>query len=360
MKQRLFTRIFGLGFLMFLMLPAFSQEEVYDVVEKMPRFPGCEEGEMTKEERNACSQQNLLAFVYDQVAYPQEALEQEISGTVVLSFVVNKDGTVANPAIVKDIGGGCGEEALRVIKLMAESGIKWIPGEKSGQPVNVKMTLPVRFKVEKPADFQLVGRDSIYVKYDTPPAFKGGNKALDKYLEENIVMPDMPADTCIIGYIDVSLLVRPKGEVLVLNISNYSNLPFEHVFETVYKSHQTYYLWEPAVYQGRKVPAAVEYRVKFLPKSGPCAARVTDLEKARTLANEGLNLFESEEKDAGLAKLNQAVSMFPENAEFQYLRGQMLIDLQRFDEACPDYRYVRKTLNIPEVNQLAQIICNQP
>jgi TonB family protein len=360
MKKGFITRIIGLSLMLFFIVPAFSQDEVYDVVEKMPRFPGCEEEEMTEEERNACSQQNLLAFVYDQVVYPQEALEQEISGTVVLTFVVNKDGSVSSPAIVKDIGGGCGQEALRVVKLMSDSGIKWIPGEKSGQPVNVKMTLPVRFKVEKPADFQLLGRDSIFVNFDTPPSFKGGNEALQKYLEEKVDMPVMPDDTCIVGYIDVSLLVRTNGEVLVLNISNYSNLPFEYVFEAIYKSHQMYYQWEPAIYKGRKVPAAVEYRVNFLPKSGPCTGKVASLEKARTLANEGLNLYEAEQKEEGLAKLNEAVSLFPENAEFKYLRGQMLIDLQRFDEACPDYRYVRKTLNIPEVDQLSIIICNQP
>ncbi|MCB0663783.1 MAG: energy transducer TonB, partial [Saprospiraceae bacterium] len=227
--------IFGL---MVLLLPAYGQEEVFDIVEKMPRFPGCEDAEMTEEERNTCSQQNLLAFVYDQVAYPQEALEQEISGTVVLSFVVKKDGSISNPVILKDIGGGCGPEALRVIQMMADNGIKWIPGEKNGQPVNVKMNLPVRFKVEKPGDYQMIGWDTLYSKFDTPPTFKGGNDALEAYLDKNIEMPAIPADTCFIGYIDVSLLVRTNGEVKVLNISNYSNLPFEYVFESIYKSHQ--------------------------------------------------------------------------------------------------------------------------
>jgi TonB family protein len=353
-------KILFLTGLVLISVLGFSQDQVYKVVEEMPRFPGCEGEEVPAEQKYDCAQRNLLSFVYDQIVYPQEAIEKELSGNVVVSFVVTDEGLVKDPKVVKDIGGGCGEEALRVVKLMNETGLKWRPGYKDGQPVNVEFNLPIRFKLEKPLDFQLVGRDSIFVKYDTAPTFIGGDEALEDYLASNIKMPEVKGDTCIFGYIDVTALIRANGEVLVSNIANYSNLPFEFVFESIYKIHKTYYMWKPAVYKGRKVPTLVDIRVNFLPENGPCVSKVAELKKAGEMVDDALQKFQTEEKDLAISQMNQAVDMFPENAEFKYLRGQMLIEQQKFAEACPDYRYVRKTLNIPEVDQLALIICNQP
>ncbi|MBR3939047.1 MAG: energy transducer TonB, partial [Bacteroidales bacterium] len=66
-----------------------------------------------------------------------------ITGRVFLTFVVEKDGSIANARILRDIGGGCGQEALRVVKSMP----KWIPGEQRGIPVRVQFNLPVYFKL---------------------------------------------------------------------------------------------------------------------------------------------------------------------------------------------------------------------
>ena len=68
-----------------------------------------------------------------------------IQGTVYVSFVVKKSGTVDNAYILRGIGGGCDEEALKVVKSMPD----WIPGEQKGKPVNVQMALPIKFKLEK-------------------------------------------------------------------------------------------------------------------------------------------------------------------------------------------------------------------
>lgn len=63
---------------------------------------------------------------------------------MVLGFVVGKDGSINDISIMKDIGGGCGKEALRVVKNMP----RWIPGEANGHAVKVRFTLPVRFKLQ--------------------------------------------------------------------------------------------------------------------------------------------------------------------------------------------------------------------
>jgi len=67
---------------------------------------------------------------------------------VVLTFVVEKDGTISEEIIVRDIGAGCGQESLRVVKLMNKEKIKWTPGKQDGKPIRVQFNLPIKFKLD--------------------------------------------------------------------------------------------------------------------------------------------------------------------------------------------------------------------
>ncbi|HCX75205.1 MAG TPA: energy transducer TonB, partial [Algoriphagus sp.] len=75
--------------------------------------------------------------------YPEKAQSKEIEGTVIVSFIVEKDGSLSDIELMRGIGGGCDEEALRVVK---GSG-KWSPGEMNGSIVRTRMRLPIRFKL---------------------------------------------------------------------------------------------------------------------------------------------------------------------------------------------------------------------
>lgn len=86
----------------------------------------------------------LMRFLGENIQYPATARENDIQGVVVMTFVVDKDGSVITPVVVRDIGGGSGAEALRVVKLMP----KWRPGIIDDEPVKVRYTLPVRFRLE--------------------------------------------------------------------------------------------------------------------------------------------------------------------------------------------------------------------
>ncbi|HRI62469.1 MAG TPA: TonB family protein [Saprospiraceae bacterium] len=99
-------------------------------VQKMPTFPG--------------GDRELMQYLADNIKYPALARENNIQGTVALSFLVNKDGTVSDISIVKEIGGGCGKEAMRVVQSMP----RWMPGEANGHAVKVRFTLPVRFRLQ--------------------------------------------------------------------------------------------------------------------------------------------------------------------------------------------------------------------
>ena len=112
--------------------PAPPKEETYDLitVDKPPAFPGGEK--------------DLLKYLAENIKYPPLARETGIQGTVALTFIVGKDGRVGDVQVVKEIGGGCGKEAVRVVQSMPG----WIPGEANGHPVKVRFTLPVRFRLE--------------------------------------------------------------------------------------------------------------------------------------------------------------------------------------------------------------------
>lgn len=120
-------------------------EEIFKVVEEMPRFPGCEEMAETIKEKKACADKKMLEFLYENLQYPQLARDNNISGTVVIQFVVEKDGTIKDARVAREIGGSCGEEALRVVNMMNEMPERWIPGRQRGRSVKVLFSLPVRF-----------------------------------------------------------------------------------------------------------------------------------------------------------------------------------------------------------------------
>lgn len=121
-------------------------EEIFKVVEDMPRFPGCEDN-ADKEARRSCSDQKLLSFLHDHIRYPKTDLENGIEGAVVVRFIVEKDGSLTGTKIVKHVGAGCGAETLRLIQSMNDKGIHWIPGKQKGIPVRVEFFLPVQFKI---------------------------------------------------------------------------------------------------------------------------------------------------------------------------------------------------------------------
>ena len=128
--------------------PKKEPEEIFRIVEQMPRFPGCEDQGGSNAEKKQCADKKMLEFIYKNIKYPAIARENGVEGAVVIQFVVEKNGSVTDAKIVRDIGAGTGDEALRVVELMNKEGIKWIPGKQRGRAVRVQFTLPVKFKLQ--------------------------------------------------------------------------------------------------------------------------------------------------------------------------------------------------------------------
>lgn len=107
-----------------------EEEEIFMLVESAPEFPGGDEAR--------------VRFLSENLKYPQMAKESGIQGTVYITFVVEKDGRVTDVRILRGIGGGCDEEALRVVRMMP----RWKAGEQRGRPVRVQFNLPVKFTLK--------------------------------------------------------------------------------------------------------------------------------------------------------------------------------------------------------------------
>ena len=106
------------------------EQEIFQIVEEMPAFPG---GEV-----------KLMEHIAKNIKYPQIARESGIQGRVFVGFVVEPDGSISNVKLLRGIGGGCDEEAMRVIKGLP----KWKPGKQRGKAVRVSYQIPVNFKLQ--------------------------------------------------------------------------------------------------------------------------------------------------------------------------------------------------------------------
>jgi TonB family protein len=103
---------------------------VYILVEEQPQYTGGDDAR--------------IKFLQENIKYPEEAKKAGIQGKVFVTFVIQADGAVTDVKILRGIGGGCDEEAWRVVKMMPN----WIPGKEKGKNVAVQFNLPINFKLD--------------------------------------------------------------------------------------------------------------------------------------------------------------------------------------------------------------------
>ena len=104
-----------------------SKQNVYDMVEQMPEFPG--------------GMPAMIDFLQANLKYPEDAIKQNVGGRVLVMFVVEPDGSLSNVEVARKVFPSLDAEAIRVVKTMP----KWKPGKEKGKPVRVNFTLPVVF-----------------------------------------------------------------------------------------------------------------------------------------------------------------------------------------------------------------------
>lgn len=184
-------------------------EEVYEVVENMPEFP---DGGMP----------GLMKYLSANIRYPEAAHKAGTQGRVTVQFVVGKDGSIGDVKVIRGVDPTLDAEAIRVISGMP----KWKPGTQKGEPVNVKYTVPVMFRltpepVEKIDEMIIVGyrtpdapvTGEVYEVADKMPEFPGGMTGLMQHLSKNIRYPAEAHTNNIQGRVVVSVIINTEGKV---------------------------------------------------------------------------------------------------------------------------------------------------
>lgn len=186
-----------------------TDADVYEVVENMPEFPN---GGMAA----------LMKYLTDNIRYPEAAKKAGIQGRVIVQFVVDKDGSIKNVRTLRGVNSDLDAEAIRVIQSMP----KWKPGTQKGEPVKVKYTIPVMFRIPTaPVDANIgetvvVAKNEsaasvtgdVYEVVDKMPEFPGGMVGLMQYLSKNIKYPADARTKGKEGRVIVSVIINTKGK----------------------------------------------------------------------------------------------------------------------------------------------------
>lgn len=210
-------------------MPTFAQENqkgnqvtqtsdpIFERPDKMPEFPGG----MTE----------CLKFLNKNMKYPKEAQMNGEQGRVILKFVVDRKGSITDIEVVRSVSPSIDKEAIRVIKKMP----KWNPGIVNGKPVRVRFTVPIMFRLNGNA------------KYDVAADFPGGIKHFEQYLKDNIEYPENMKER---GFVMVSFDVDEMGDIS--NVKVKRSLCYEADKEAM-RVVRMMPRWTPATKNGKPV-----------------------------------------------------------------------------------------------------------
>ncbi|WP_169515130.1 TonB family protein [Hymenobacter norwichensis] len=179
------------------------ENKVYTYVEQMPEFPGGREA--------------MMKHIQSNTRYPALALRNQVEGRVFVAFVVKPDGSVSDVKVLKGIGSGCDEEAVRVINSMPT----WTPGKQNGRTVTVSYTVPVTFTVNSsPASgatttpsTPVVPEEKVYTYVEQMPTIPGAPTmvSISTALQAALVLPAEVREGKSEGQVYVNFVVRPDG-----------------------------------------------------------------------------------------------------------------------------------------------------
>lgn len=177
-----------------------DKDGVFDFLKDMPEFNG--------------GQKALIDFLLKNVKYPPEAIEKNIQGRVMVRFIIEKDGKVSNVEVINGVDELLDKEAVRVVSSMPN----WKPGRYEGDPVRVRYTLPIQWRLPDGKEDNQIGEDGVYEYVDNLPEFPGGHKALMVFLSENINYPKEAVENNIQGRVMVRFVVEKDGSITNVQI----------------------------------------------------------------------------------------------------------------------------------------------
>jgi TonB family protein len=168
----------------------------------------------------------MLKYLRENIHYPETAVKTGIQGTVFVQFVVGKTGKITNVKILRGIGAGCDEEAVRVVNEMPN----WIPGHNNGEVVSVMFQIPVKFQLLKTATTTTTttviqarsydrkpiidkNGDQALLVVEQNPEFQGGYSGMQTFLRNKMRYPTLAQESRIQGTVFVQFVVTKTGEI---------------------------------------------------------------------------------------------------------------------------------------------------
>ncbi|MCX8210751.1 MAG: energy transducer TonB [Lewinella sp.] len=361
----LLTLLFSLPIFLMAQAPSAADSvaidtTIYQIVDEKPRFPTpCERYDTTALAKEGCSEIALLNYINKRAMYPTEAREQNISGMVVIGFIVEANGRISEARILRDPGGQLGMSALRTVIGMANE-VPFRPAFKEGKPVRYRYTLPIRFRLEEQKPYVMSGADTIYVQLTKALEFTGMNGDLAGYFNEALTYPASGEDSCRTGQLDLQLIVHPDGRVDVQDVIDYNDLGTDFTFEAMNIATSSFNKWSPGEYNGRPVSSAYDVSFTFAPESDACETVIDDYNVAVALINEGNALSkDSISLDQGLIKMDRAVEMFPRDGRFRIVRGQARMDNNLLSGACEDLQLAKEIALIDWYDTVLPLLCRE-
>lgn len=216
-----------------------NRDSIFTYVEEMPVPPS-----------------NMQKFLAENIVYPEDAKEKDIEGRVVVRFVVDKDGTVISPEILKSVHPSIDSEALRVIRISP----KWKAAKQNGDWVKVYYSLPISFRLDEHQVVHLVvpqkGHRSAYAEKLPQPTVD-----LKQFFDKNIQYPQDALEGGVYGNVGVTIVIEQDGKVGSAKISR---SVFPSLDQEAIRLMLSLPNWKPAIVFGKPTAIFLDLNVKFV------------------------------------------------------------------------------------------------
>ncbi len=224
------------------------------VVEEMPQFPG--------------GDSLLLDYIAKNTKYPDEEKDRGIQGRVIVRFCITSKGSIDRVTVLKGVSPALDAEAIRVVSTLPE----FKPGKQGGEPVDVWYMVPITFALAENGE-----KAGSKVQpsqpppppppppagYDKVPVFRGGEKALYKFIESHLVYPDKAREAAISGKVYIRFAINPDGSVGDVSVIKGINPEMDAEAIRVIKLLPA---WKPGKLDGKPVIVSYPLTVTFTPE----------------------------------------------------------------------------------------------
>ncbi|MEJ7692632.1 energy transducer TonB, partial [Daejeonella sp.] len=299
-------------------VPVQIQDPELSIQDGLPQFPG------GMKAWNDYLSKNLF--------YPAQARNNNIQGRVIASFVVDTDGTLEDIKVIRGIGGGADEEAVRMLK----NSPKWIPGSKDGKPARVAHSLPIIFSLypSAQAPYPSANQKTVlpagvekFSSVEVLPEFAGGMAGWGKYLTANLRYPAEAKSKKITGRVILSFIVEKDGGIsdikVLRGIGGGADEEAVRVLSTSPK-------WKPGIQNGRAVRVAYTMPIFFQlsQQTGTTTATVNPRESLPAGVNDFASVDILPDPPGGMpgwGKYLTANLKYPDEARRKNITGRVIL-----------------------------------